>query len=234
MDITDENIILCESSSENDSENIRGLESGSESGSDTDDLDTSWIEKEEKMFSIHQNYLREPLKEIDMFYIYMDCNNAIVKVENEVEVLDDLCTITKERVLQLIQTKRHLAHGISEKKYKLVDILSFQVPLEPDKLQPFSELQDVENISNSFFKNVDMFDEIVISPSIFIFHDLISLFFFFIETDNGLKSILRSDGSGSARVTKKVRISDEYIENKRKSMKRFMRKAKHTRKNIEK
>jgi hypothetical protein len=221
-------------------DNENDFENNSENGSE--DLDTSWIEKEERMFSTHENYLREQLKEIDMFYIYMNCDNAIVKVENEVEVLDDSGIISKERILQIIQTKRHLVD--LGKKYKLVDILSFQVPLESDKLESFIKLQDIENNdSSNWFKTMDIFDEIVVVPSIFIFHDLTSLFFLFIEADNGLKSILRN-GSGnaglssSARATKKVRIttdsSDDYIENKRKSMKRFMRKAKHTRKNVDK
>ena len=204
---------------------------------ESEDLDTSWIEKEEQMLHNYNNYIREPIKEIDMFYIYIDANNSIIKVENEIEILSECSTISKERVLQIIQTKRHLVDNIPGKKYKLIDILSFQIPLEPDNIQAFSEIHNIENSASEFLKNINIFDEIVIGPAMFIFHDLTSLFFFFIESDNGLKSILRN-GDSTTRCTKKVRISNdvsnEYIENKRKSMKRFIRKAKHTRKNSEK
>ena len=82
-------------------------------------------------------------------------------------------------------------------------------------------------------KKVPIFDSIVIDPSIFIFHDLNSLFFFFKEVDNVVvKSILKNGREGGG-VTKKVRLTpEEYVQRKKKSLKRMVRRAKMTRKNV--
>jgi predicted metal-binding transcription factor (methanogenesis marker protein 9) len=59
------------------------------------------------------------------------------------------------------------------------------------------------------------------------------LFFIFKEIDNIVtKSILKNGGQEN-RGTKKVRLSpEEYIEKKKKSLKKMIRRAKTTRKNL--
>jgi hypothetical protein len=196
-----------------------------------DDLDSSWIDKEEKMAASNTNYIREPIDEIQLFFIYINDKSEIEYVSKESESIDG--SISKDRLLQIIQTKRH--HN--NKKYRLDDLLSFQIDLEPENIQSFSELNSLNDISTSFFKSVHIFDEVICLPSIFIFHDIASLFFMFNEIDTVKKSILRSS-SDSNRITKKVRIMDEHVvndhgSNNRKSMKKFMKKLKHTRKTFE-
>lgn len=206
-----------------------------------DYLDSSWIDKEEKMASSDTNYIREPIDDIQLFFIYINSDFEIEHVSKESESIYDNGCISKERLLQIIQTKRHY----NNKKYRLDDLMSFQIDLEPENIQSFSELDSLDDISSSFFKSVPIFDEVVCIPSIFIFHDIASLFFFFNELDTSVKkSILRSS-SESNRVTKKVRIMDDNIiyddivhdnntnTNNRKSMKKFMKKLKQTRKTFE-
>ena len=198
----------------------------------SDDLDCSWINKENKMGSSNTNYIREPISDIKIFFIYTNCNFEIEYVSKDVESIEN-GSISKERLLQMIQTKRH--HN--NKKYRLDDILSFQIDLEPENIQSFSEMDHLDDISASFFKNVPIFDEIICIPSIFIFHDIACLFFLFNEVDMSVKkSILRNCSENNHRVTKKVRITEaesepiHHAHNSRKSMKKFMKKLKHTRK----
>jgi hypothetical protein len=203
-----------------------------------DDLDSSWIDKEEKMGASNTNYIREHIDDIQMFFIYINSESEIEYVSKGSELIDDDSgCISKERLLQIIQTKRH--HN--NKKYRLDDLLSFQIDLEPENIQSFSELDSLDDISRSFFKNVPIFDEVMCIPSIFIFHDIASLFFMFNEVDStAKKSILRSS-LDNHRTTKKVRITEEPIicdhennnNNNRKSMKKFMKKLKQTRKTFE-
>lgn len=193
----------------------------------TDNLDCSWIENEEKMVAIDKNYIREPIHEITLFFIYVNCNMEIELVSKEIEIVHN-GTINKERLLQIIQNKR--IHN-NNKKYRLDDILSFQIDLEPENIQSFSDLHHLDEISATFLKSVPIFDEIVCIPSIFIFHDISSLYFLFNEIDVSCKSILRN--GSDKRVTKKVRIMDDVVHNNNnnnKSMKKFMKKMKHTRK----
>lgn len=194
----------------------------------TDNLDCSWIENEEKIVAVDKNYIREPIHEITLFFIYINRNMEIELVSKEIEIVHNEC-INKERLLQIIQNKR--IHN-NNKKYRLDDILSFQIDLEPENIQSFSELDHLDEISATFLKSVPIFDEIVCIPSIFIFHDISSLYFLFNETEVSCKSILRN--GSDKRVTKKVRIMDDAVQNNRnnnnKSMKKFMKKMKHTRK----
>jgi hypothetical protein len=197
-----------------------------ECSEDEEDLDTSWIESEE----FRNNYEREPLKDLVVFFVYIDKDLSIEKIIKENMELDD-CSISKEKLLHLIQTKRHRTHGSVGKKYKLIDLMEFHVPLGPDELEGFVK----EHCAVSRFLNpLPIFQSVVVDPSIFIFHDLNSLFFFFKEVENPIKSILKTgeNGSGlSGRVTKKVRLdTGEYLEKKRKSMKRMMRSVRKTRK----
>ena len=133
--------------------------------------------------------------------------------------------ISKERLLQIVQTKRLC----DNKKYKLDEIMSFQIPLEYNHLESF--IKDDGSIGKDFFQPVQIFNEVIISPALFIFHELTALYFFFSEAAKPLKSVLR-DGSEN-RVTKKVRIKDESIPydiRKRKSLKRFLKRGNTSRK----
>jgi len=191
-----------------------------------EDLDTSWAE----MAEFQDNYEREPMEEICVFFIYTDAVGAIEKITKEVELVVD-GGLSKERLLHLIQSKRHLPHrgGV---KYKFCDLLAFHIPLEPGELGEFVK----QEARADFLKKLPIFDSVVIDPSIFIFHDVNTLFLFFKEVENVVvKSILKNgrEGGVSRCVTKKVRLTpEEYIDKKKKSLKRMMRRAKITRKNI--
>jgi hypothetical protein len=202
-------------------------EEDSQQGSeDEEDLDTSWIESEE----FRNNYEREPLKDLVVFFVYIDKELSIEKIIKENMELDD-CSISKEKLLHLIQTKRHRTDGSVGKKYKLIDLMEFHVPLGPDELECFVK---EDGPVSRFLNPLPIFQSVVVDPSIFIFHDLNSLFFFFKEVENPIKSILKTGENGlglSGRVTKKVRLdTGEYLEKKRKSMKRMMRSVRKTRK----
>lgn len=224
------------------------------SASDSSDSDFSWIDKETKMSSCDTNYMREPINSIKLFFIYINSNLEIEYVSNDVETLtniqrSNICStnISKERLLHIIQNKRH--HN--NKKYRLDDILSFQIHLEPENIQSFV----TSTTTNTFLKSVPIFDDISCIPSIFIFHDIASLYFLFYEIDTARKSILKnSNNYNNHRITKKVQIhndviSDDMISDKtvhhndkttttsdktttNKSVKKFMKKLKLTRKSL--
>jgi len=188
-----------------------------------EDLDTSWAE----MAEFQDNYERELMEEIRVYFVYMDAAGALEKITKEVEPVIE-GTVLKERLLQLIQTKRHLPHrgGV---KYRFMDLLAFTIPLEPGELDEFVKSE----ARADFLKTLPIFDSVVIDPSIFIFHDVNSLFFFFKEVENVVvKSILKNGREGGG-VTKKVRMTpEEYVQRKKKSLKRMMHRAKMTRKNM--
>lgn len=223
-----------------------------------EDLDTSWIDEAE----FKDNYQRELMKDIRTYFIYIDGDGSIEKITKDSEFLDN-GIISKQHLLHLIQNRRYCPDKGIHKKYKLIDLLFFHVPLESDQLRDFvsekssSTPQRDDNgveqllstssnevgmrkdsIDNWLLRSIPIFDSVVVDPSIFIFHDLNSLFFLFKEVEpTVIKSILKNgslSGSLDTRVTKKVRLPvEEYIDKKRKSMKRMLRRhSKQTRKNL--
>ena len=171
-----------------------------------------------------------------MFFIYINSNLEIEYVSNDVETLSST-NISKERLLHIIQNKRH--HN--NKKYRLDDILSFQIHLEPENIQSFV----TSTTTNTFLKSVPIFDDISCIPSIFIFHDIASLYFLFYQIDTSRKSILKNSDTNNHRITKKVHIhndvisdviSDATLHNNKsttnKSVKKFIKKLKLTRKSL--
>ena len=214
------------------------------SASDSSDIDFSWIDKETKMGSCDTNYIREPINSIKIFFIYINSNLEIEYVSNDVEIPTNISSkitsnipsniqsnISKERLLHIIQNKRH--HN--NKKYRLDDILSFQIHLEPENIQSFVS----STTTTTFLKSVPIFDNIHCIPSIFIFHDIASLYFLFYEIDTSRKSILKNNNtSNNHHITKKVRINNDVISDSdttnksNKSVKKFMKKLKLTRKSL--
>ena len=168
------------------------------------DLDTSWIEKEEKRFSLDLNYKKSPMDSISCVFIYIDRNHSIQKIIKKNECLTPENRILNSRFLQLIEENRHLNNGM---KYKIFSILKYIVDLEPEVIQEFTFGKDI--VLDNCLKEISMFNNILIDPSIFIFHPLNSLYFFLKEdimVIQPIKSILKT---GSSRSTKKVRIMDD-------------------------
>jgi len=187
----------------------------------SEDLDTSWIENEK----FRDVYEREHMNEVVLFFVYMDRHMVIEKIikdyidiYDEDDDEDDCGSISKEKLLHIIQTRRHRPDVVV--KYKFMDLLAFHVPLEPHELEGFIKEDDI----GRFMKSLPIFDPVLVDPSIFIFHDLNSLFFFFKEAENPVRSILKNGENGSHRITKKVRLDAvDYVDKKRKSMKRLMK-----------
>jgi hypothetical protein len=189
-----------------------------------DDLDMSWINEEERIQNMESNYYREPMEIINAYFIYINQNQYIDKILCEKFDLEKTTDgsgslLSKETLLQIIQTKKiKTLHS----KYKLIDILQYHIDLEPEHIQAYSkngEL-DVDTKDSRFFKSVGIFDALVFTPSIFIFHSINGIYFFFQEVEvekvktnykKSLKSILKTDIREPSK-TKKVKISTDTIE----------------------
>lgn len=183
-----------------------------------DDLDISWTDSE-----LLDNR-REPLDEIRVAFIYINGENAIEKVDCDTEPLDATHNISKERLLHLVQKKRH----VNDKKYRLTDILLFEVPVEYDDLSCF--IKDGGG-DGDYLKSIPVFHEVKVEPALLIFHDITFLYVFFAESAKPLKSIMKNDDN---RSTKKVRmnVADEYLNHKKKSLRKFIKNGKRTRKHL--
>jgi hypothetical protein len=176
---------------------------------ENEDLDISWVEEQEKLQTVDKNYFRESMDSISVTIIYININLYIENIISEKHVLSANGLLEKERLLQIIQSKKKItAHS----KYKFMDALLYNVDLEPEHIQKYANTSLMEQESNPFFKRLTIIDDIIFTPSIFIFHGLNGLYLLFKEEPRTdiqnikTKSILKSDGDQSKKVTKKVKL----------------------------
>jgi len=199
---------------------------------ETNGLDISWITEQQRIQNIQSNYDKEPITDIHVYSLYINNNSSIEKIICKKQPVID-GRIERDVVLGIIQNNKTSA----SKKYKLVDICLYNVDLEPDHIQSYAKSQDISSSSDRFFKVLPVADEILVPDSIFVFHSLNSLFFFYKEPDrvshnHTMKSILKpsyKSSSTNKTHTKKVRISSH---NQEYDFVHPPRKLKKTRKNI--
>ena len=171
---------------------IEGREGREYGEDDMGDLDISWVAEHEKENSIDKNYHREPIQNISMQFIYVDFSGKVEKIIPEMFSIGENKKISKEHILQIIQTKRSIS---LTKKYKIIDILLYNVILEPENIQEYAKSENFRELSSGFFKQCSLFNDIILDDSIFIFHKVNSLYFIFKETESvfTIKSILKKD-----------------------------------------
>jgi hypothetical protein len=160
----------------------------------------SWIEREEKLLQIHQDYTRESMESVKCYFLYMNRNLYIEQITNEnVDIIDG--KISKERVLKLIQEKRFQKTNF---RYVFKDAWMFLVDLEPSQVQLFSQ----SDVTAQFLRQLPLIEDITVASSLLIFHDLNALYFLFeevpLETSIVPKSVLRKVNGVKHKITKKV------------------------------
>jgi hypothetical protein len=158
----------------------------------------SWIEREEKILQIQQNYIREPMDTIRCYFLYINLNSYIEKITSEQITISyqngepsngqntsKIGIIPKEQVLHFIQQKRLCNitnnNNNNNTKYVFKDSWMYLVDLEPENLQNYSKSENFQEISKQFFQVLPPIEDIRIPPSIFIFHEINALYFLFQE-----------------------------------------------------
>jgi hypothetical protein len=174
------------------------------------ELDTSWIEEHERLEKINQNYFREPIDSINVYFIYINVNSYIEKITNEKQNVEwdaerNSSILRKEILLQWVQDKK-------AERYKLSDTYIYNVDLEPENIQNYSNNENLIESSHGFYKHLPLIDDILFKPSIFIFHSINAVFMIFQEIPVEKfqpKSILKNSSGERHKITKKVRIDEE-------------------------
>ena len=141
--------------------------------------DLSWIQEQERLENINQNYYREPMDKIECVFIFIDANNSIEKVLKEKLLLKSLIeepsieepsieepseeskienpvTNGVKNVLNRVLTKHAITTFLEpklESKYALDDILLYNVTIEPNQIQMFSNSSQDSSIKTTPYLN---------------------------------------------------------------------------------
>lgn len=204
----------------------------------SDILDESWIQEQQRIQDIKHNYCKENMDYITIHSLFINCNKHLDKIVNsEISLVNseqNTKYIPKKTILQLIEQNKKCTTNSTNSQYKLIDIASFFITIEPEQIQSFSKTT-VPSHTNEFFKFHPSVDDIIVPPSIFIFHKVNSIFLIYQETiqrnkNYTIKSILKTTPNKNAKRmnTKKVRIDTQLNE----SYNNNHIKHKKTRKNV--
>lgn len=169
-------------------------------------MDTDWIHHEQRLSIIHQKCFPEKIPYITLEFIYINKNSEVVETSVEkLPINSNTTCLSKELIISIIHNHKK---NNSTHNYILKETLLFHIPIQPEVLPSF--LDHTFNCS-TFVKTFPIIEDIILTPSIFIFHPVNTLFFVYCEQDTfaekQLKSALKTDSSGGgSRITKRVRI----------------------------
>jgi hypothetical protein len=176
-----------------------------------DSLDLSWLTEIENHPS-PTYFSKNQMQSIDVFFIYVNASNNIEKIKFETHPLVN-SIFEKESLIKLIQTHRH---PFPKTRYKLCDVLTFFIDIDP------AELTEIDQYHDKWFKKIPIIDDINVPLSISLFHDINSIFIILQEMIAVQKppltnkppvlptSILKSNNhTNDVKKTKRVRISPD-------------------------
>lgn len=219
------------------------------SNTDTDQLDLSWTEEHIRTTKGQTMYNKEPMSKINIQFIYINTNNEISRIikedhdltlismsDNSHNATHNASSMLSEQIIfQLTKSKGRLtgtslSNGLSA-RYHLDDILLYCVSLDPANIFDYVASPANKNVSNNdpFMKILSpICGNIIVPPSLFIFHPLNTIYFIFREMvlvqdilpshNPVIKSVLKSANPGlgqglgqglSKKLTKRVRISPD-------------------------
>ena len=161
----------------------------------------SLIEQEQKLINNDSTFSKENMIFICAKFIYINTHEYIDKIVCEninLEINNDYGSlISKENLLQIIQTKK----SQNNNKYNFIDGWVCNFNISPKDIYEYSISDNYNN--QLFIKSFNGLSDILIPPSVFIFHDINTIFFIFKEIPP-IKSILKNNDC--KKKTKKVRI----------------------------
>src|SRR6056300_1340125 len=104
-------------------------------------LDESWIHELQKIQDIKQNYCRECMDSISVHSIFVNVDKQIDKIINlditlsKNDTTENCRYVSKNKLMSIVKQNKELLGSQNKHEYKLIDIASFFVTLEPEHIQ---------------------------------------------------------------------------------------------------
>ena len=184
-------------------------------------LDETWVHELQKIQDINQNYCKECMDSISVHSIFINNNKHSDRIINSElalsthDTMENHMYVSKNTLSSIIQQNKEHKGELSKRHYKLIDIASFFVTLEPEHIQSYSKT-DPRDLIHDFFKIHPYVEDIHVPMSIFIFHKLNSVFLIYqevapVSNNRTMKSILKKTSNQNVKTshTKKVKINTE-------------------------
>ena len=164
-------------------------------------LDTRWIQEFESIDYNYKQFYNEVVGDIKICSIYVDKNNNIENIKQEILELSRENLITKEEIIKIVKQ-----NSISQKKrYTLLSLLKYNIDLEASNVVHY--LKQKQSNTDAYLTLVKNIDNIPLNSTINMMQDLNTIFILFYEKN-----------SISNNTTKKVYINN-HTKTKKKQLK---------------
>lgn len=171
-------------------------------------MDESWIEEESRVLSINKNLKREEINYIKIHFCFLDAQDELIKIttskytfRNENNRDDYIRVITENEILSIIESKKN----DDLRNYVFMDMLLYVIDIEGSHINAFND-SPIEPGDNQFLKQYNVVSDVLLPPSIFIFHSINGLYILLKErliTKSILKSSIKNN-----KTRKSVKFSD--------------------------
>lgn len=161
-------------------------------------LDMSWIKEFE---TTDQNYIpfyNEDVNEIKVTSLYVDKENNIETIKEEMLILKQENMVSKEELIDVIKKNSFK----DKKRYTILSLLKYNVDLETTHVKHY--LKSI--VSYDFLVVVKNIDNIPLKKTISMFQDLNTIFILFYEKTMPIES--------KQQTTKKIYISNNKTKKK--------------------
>lgn len=175
--------------------------------------DNQWSE-ERRLLNMQNTISVEPIEFIHAKFIYLNNHDYIENIVCQnipLTLYDKGSILKKEQLIKIIQQKKIKT---KDTQFKFLDVILCNFSIPSSSIFSFSKNNNLSDVIQKYVKKVSAIEDLFIEPSIFPFHTINNLYFFFEEHDNekrppSLKSILKApEKNNPPKLTKKkVRIS---------------------------
>jgi hypothetical protein len=165
-------------------------------------LDTRWIQEFESVDNNYKQFYNEVVGDIKICSIYVDKNNNIENIKQEILELSRENLITKEEIIKIIK-QNSITHN---KRYTLLSLLKYNIDLEASNVVHYLK-QRQQLKTDAYLTLVKNIDNIPLNNTINMMQDLNTIFILFYEKN-----------MTSNNTTKKVYINN-HTKTKKKQLK---------------
>ena len=141
-------------------------------------LDTRWIQEFESVDNNYKQFYNEVIDDIKICSIYVDKNNNIENIKQEVLKLSRENLITKEEIISII--KRNSIN--QQKRYTLLSLLKYNIDLDASNVIHYLKQHQQKQLKkDAYLTLVKNIDNIPLNSTINMMQELNTIFILFYE-----------------------------------------------------
>ena len=145
------------------------------------DLNVDWIHTQTRLYDENQEITKENMKSINIHQIFINLKSEVVKVLNSGYTSGDNETILpSSEILKLALENKYT----NDKKYKIFDLLLFNIDLDIQEQSKIDEL-----FEQDFLKKKTILTDMIIPPTLFIFHDINCVYIIYKEVQKSKNNL---------------------------------------------